>query len=36
MHRFPFGVFYEIDDEGVVVIAVRHGSRHPDRWQRRD
>ncbi|MEP7242344.1 MAG: type II toxin-antitoxin system RelE/ParE family toxin [Gammaproteobacteria bacterium] len=36
LHRFPFGVFYEIDDAGVVVIAVLHGSRHPDHWQGRD
>lgn len=35
MHRFPFGVFYRIDDVGVVVVAVLHGSRHPRTWRRR-
>lgn len=30
--RFPFGVFYEADDEGVAVIAILHGSRHPRSW----
>jgi plasmid stabilization system protein ParE len=35
MHRFPFGVFYQVDDAGVVVVAVMHGSRHPRRWKSR-
>jgi plasmid stabilization system protein ParE len=35
MHRYPFGIFYEVDDAGVVVIAVMHGSRHPRRWKSR-
>ena len=33
--RFPFGVFYTIEDEGVVVVAVLHGSRHPRAWRQR-
>jgi plasmid stabilization system protein ParE len=33
--RFPFGIYYRIADEAIVVIAVMHGSRHPRRWQRR-
>ena len=33
--RFPFGVFYQIDDHGVIVIAVLHGSRHPRAWKER-
>lgn len=35
MHRFPFGIFYQIDDAGAVVVAVLHGSRHPRRWKSR-
>ena len=35
LHRFPFGVFYLVDDDGVVVIGVIHGSRHPRRWKSR-
>ncbi len=35
MRRFPFGIFYQVDSEGVIVIAVIHGSRHPRRWQGR-
>jgi plasmid stabilization system protein ParE len=33
--RFPFGVFYTIEDDGAVVIAVLHGSRHPRTWRQR-
>jgi len=35
LHRFPFGVFYLVDGDGVVVIGVLHGSRHPRRWKSR-
>ena len=35
IHRFPFGVFYIVEDESIVVIAVMHGSRDPRNWQRR-
>jgi plasmid stabilization system protein ParE len=33
--RFPFGVFYRVQDSKVVVIAVLHGSRSPRRWKQR-
>ncbi len=33
--RFPFGIFYLIENDGVVVIAVMHASRDPDRWKER-
>jgi plasmid stabilization system protein ParE len=35
VHRFPFGVFYRIEEEAVVVFAVLHGSRDPRAWQQR-
>lgn len=35
VRRFPFGVFYQIDKDGVIVIAVLHGSRHPRTWKER-
>ena len=35
MHCFPFGVFYRIEGDSIVVIAVLHGSRHPSRWKER-
>jgi plasmid stabilization system protein ParE len=33
MNRFPFGIFYRIKEETIVVLTVMHGSRHPRRWQ---
>jgi plasmid stabilization system protein ParE len=35
MKRFPFGIFYQVDSDGVIVVAIIHGSRHPRRWQGR-
>jgi len=33
--RFPFGVFYRVESEFIVIFAVMHASRHPLRWQSR-
>ena len=35
IHRFPFGVYYQIDNTTIVVFAVMHGSRDPRRWKAR-
>ena len=35
IHRFPFGIYYKIEDETIVVFAVMHGSRDPHRWKAR-
>lgn len=35
IHRFPFGVYYRVEDAAIVVVAVMHGSRHPRRWKTR-
>jgi plasmid stabilization system protein ParE len=35
IHRFPFGIYYRIKGELVIVVAVMHGSRHPKRWYQR-
>ncbi|HYA37692.1 MAG TPA: type II toxin-antitoxin system RelE/ParE family toxin [Candidatus Methylomirabilis sp.] len=35
IHRFPFGVYYRVENNAVVVIAVMHGSRDPHRWKTR-
>ena len=35
MHRFPFGVYYRVEQTEVVVLAVMHGSRNPHRWKTR-
>lgn len=35
IHRFPFGIFYYIEEDIIVVFAVMHASRHPKNWQER-
>ena len=31
--RFPYGIFYRVYGERVVVIACMHGRRNPKRWK---
>lgn len=34
--RFPYGVFYELQDEGLIlVVAIFHASRDPAIWRGR-
>ncbi len=33
--RFPFGVFYIVEKESVVVLAVLHQASDPERWKSR-
>ena len=33
--RFPYGLYYRIRADRIVVVAVLHGSRDPRVWQRR-
>jgi plasmid stabilization system protein ParE len=35
MRRFPYGVVYSIEDDGLVILAVFHLHRHPDSWKER-
>ncbi|MCA9422996.1 MAG: type II toxin-antitoxin system RelE/ParE family toxin [Nitrospira sp.] len=35
IHRFPFGIYYRVEDTTIVVVAVMHGSRDPRRWKNR-
>jgi plasmid stabilization system protein ParE len=35
IRRFPFGVYYCIEEKKVVVVAVMHGSRDPRQWKKR-
>jgi plasmid stabilization system protein ParE len=35
LRRFPFGVFYRVEQAGVVVIGILHGSRDPRVWKGR-
>lgn len=33
--RFPYQVFFTVDADSVVVLAVFHAKRNPKRWQER-
>lgn len=33
--RFPYCVYFRLERQSIVVIAVFHGSRQPTKWQRR-
>jgi plasmid stabilization system protein ParE len=35
LRRFPFGIYFRIYQQDIVVLAVMHGRRHPRRWQSR-
>ena len=35
LHRFPFGVFFIIESDSVIVLAITHLRRHPSAWQKR-
>jgi toxin ParE1/3/4 len=32
---FPYGLFYRVSDDEVVVVGCLHGSRHPRHWRSR-
>jgi plasmid stabilization system protein ParE len=33
--RFPYGLFYRIYGDAIVVVACMHAKRDPQRWRRR-
>ena len=33
--RFPFNIFYLVEGNSIIIVAVIHGSRHPKKWQKR-
>lgn len=35
MRRFPFGVFYLVDQETIILLAFFHGRRNPGEWKAR-
>lgn len=32
LRRFPYGVFYGLEQGRIVIVAVIHAHRHPDHW----
>jgi len=35
IHKFPFGIFYRMENGLVTIVAVMHGSRDPNKWKNR-
>ena len=35
LKRFPYGLFYRVYSDTVVVVACMHGKRDPRKWQSR-
>jgi plasmid stabilization system protein ParE len=35
MRRFPYGVIYSLDDQGILIVAVAHLHRRPAYWAKR-
>ena len=33
--RFPFEIFYELEDHNIVIYAVFHCSQDPGKWRKR-
>jgi plasmid stabilization system protein ParE len=35
LRRFPYGLYFVVEDDRVVILAVVHHRQHPRRWQSR-
>jgi plasmid stabilization system protein ParE len=35
LRRVPYGLYYRIIDDQIVIVACMHGRRNPRRWQSR-
>jgi plasmid stabilization system protein ParE len=35
IHRFPFGIYFRVENAAIIIVAVMHGSRNPRRWKNR-
>lgn len=35
VRRFPYGIYYVVEDKRIVVVAVFHAKRDPRSWQER-
>jgi plasmid stabilization system protein ParE len=35
VRRFPYGIYFRVLVNEIIVTAVMHGRRHPRRWQAR-
>ncbi len=35
LRKFPFNIYYQINDKNIDILAVLHTSRNPNIWQKR-
>ncbi len=35
VQRFPFVIYYQIEEEIIVVLGIIHASRNPHDWKKR-
>ncbi len=35
IHKFPFGIYYRVENDLVTIVAVMHASRDPSKWKKR-
>lgn len=35
LRRFPYSLFFVVEDDALIVIACFHASRNPSHWQKR-
>jgi len=35
VNRFPYGVYFRVEENRIVIMAVFHSSRNPSAWQAR-
>jgi plasmid stabilization system protein ParE len=35
LRRFPYGVIYRVENEGVLIVALAHVRRRPEYWRTR-
>ena len=34
LHRFPYGLIYEVRSDEIIIASVMHLHRHPDHWKK--
>jgi len=35
MSRFPYAIYFRVEDDEIRILAFQHHSRHPDYWKSR-
>ena len=35
VHRFPYSIIYELRSDLIVIVAIQHHRRKPERWRER-